>query len=366
MPKVLVVDGSPMMHRIMELTFAPEGMQVITESDGDQAIALLPIVRPDIVIADHALSGKSGYEVAAFVQSHPDLNGVPVLLLASPFEPLDRTRAEACGVAGEISKPFEPAQLVARVRELLQRAANERATGEPVSDEPEDVPTAGETRASGLKLVETAAPRGALDDYFDRLDAALGRLDDQMSEQAEPLTRATSESHSTGENDAGLPTVDKLLANDRTSGPSDLRPLGPSAARGAVLIDHPLRGAYGGLDVAASGDPSSGASTPDPATDRGTDLSALVDALESLRRKNPGVDTPITPVPVAATARPNAIPSLSEADLEEITRRVIERLTPGAVNAVAIEVITKVAERLLREEIQRLSGPGTTPRTTMS
>src|SRR5262245_60356028 len=116
MPKLLVVDASPMMHRIMELTFAPEGIQVITESDGDQAIALLPIVRPDIVIADHALAGTSGYEVAAFVRSDPELAGVPVLLLASPFEPLDRARAEASGVAGEISKPFEPVQLVARVR----------------------------------------------------------------------------------------------------------------------------------------------------------------------------------------------------------------------------------------------------------
>src|SRR5678816_979016 len=126
MPTLLIVDGSPMMHRIMELTFAPEGVQVIAESDGDQAIALLPIVRPDLVIADHALSGKNGYDIAAFVRTDRSLAGVPVLLLAGPFEPLDQARAEACGVAGEISKPFEPMQLVARVRELLARSAEER------------------------------------------------------------------------------------------------------------------------------------------------------------------------------------------------------------------------------------------------
>src|SRR5690242_18037634 len=121
MPKLLVVDASPMMHRIMELTFAPEGIQVITASDGDQAIALLPLARPDVVIADHAVSGTSGYDVAAFLKNHDQLARVPVLLLASPFEPIDRARAEASGVAAEISKPFEPAQLVARVRELLDR-----------------------------------------------------------------------------------------------------------------------------------------------------------------------------------------------------------------------------------------------------
>jgi CheY-like chemotaxis protein len=158
MATLLIVDGSPMMHRIMELTFAPEGIQVIAETDGDQAIALLPVVRPDIVIADHALASRSGYDVAAFVSGHPDLGHIPVLLMASPFEPLDRARAETCGVAGEISKPFEPAQLVARVRALLAARPREQPAAAPP-----------EARTPALKLVEPVAPsRGALDDYFDR------------------------------------------------------------------------------------------------------------------------------------------------------------------------------------------------------
>jgi len=341
MPTLLIVDGSPMMHRIMELTFAPEGIQVIAETDGDQAIALLPVVRPDIVIADHALSSRSGYDIAAFVSGHPELGHIPVLLMASPFEPLDRARAETCGVAGEISKPFEPVQLVARVRALL--AAKSR-------EQPAAVAVPPEARTPALKLVEPLAPaRGALDDYFDRLDAALERLDEQISAREEPEGASRSGEPRLRDEELGLPTVDKLLGDDR------------SAARGAVLIDHPLRGAYAANDE-SDAPSSSGAADVTPMPERGTDLSALVDALEALRRKAPVVDPPPVaaaeaPATEAAAARVPIAQSafeLTEATIDEITRRVLERLAPGAVSPVVNDVMTKVAERLLREEIARL------------
>lgn len=351
MPKLLVVDGSPMMHRIMELTFAPEGIQVVTASDGDQAIALLPIARPDIVIADHAVSGRSGYDVSAFVKAHPDLGDVPVLLLASPFEPLDRARADACGVAGEIAKPFEPAHLVARVRELLA----------PKPPAPEAEPPATvDGRAPALKLVEPPAPsaRGALDDYFDRLDAALERLDDQIA-------RADG---TAGEDDPGIPTLDRILEEER------------SAARGAVLIDHPLRGdrrpgppgpgAAASIEVgrdetpesapqetpqSAADEPSLAPAGPEHAAPPGRDLSALVEALEALRRRGPA-ESPSSPVPsrepLDGASQPAMV--LSDAMIDDIARRVVARLAPGVIDRIVTDVVTDVAEKLLREEIARL------------
>jgi CheY-like chemotaxis protein len=336
MPKLLVVDASPMMHRIMELTFAPEGIQVVTVSDGDQAIALLPIARPDLVIADHAVPGRNGYEVAAFVRTHHELAGTPVLLLASPFEPLDRGRADACGVAGEIAKPFEPAQLVARVRDLLSRAPLRQA--DEASSAPERLPA--------LKLVEpvVAPARGALDDYFDRLDAALGRLDEQMA-VSEGSDRLPSVPDGLPEEDRGVPTVDRLLGDQR------------STPRGAVLIEHPLRGAYADVDGSGVGT-ASGAEATAPSSSPGRDLGALVDALEALRRGSPEAATTMPPAPAEQLPSGNEpATALSEATLDEITKRVVERLAPGAVNDVVVEVVTKVAERLLREEIARLSKP---------
>jgi CheY-like chemotaxis protein len=363
MPKLLVVDGSPMMHRIMELTFAPEGIQVLTASDGNHAIALLPVARPDVVSADHAAAGRNGYELSAFIKGHPDLGHVPVLLLASPFEPLDRARAEACGVAGEIAKPYEPAQLVARVRELL--------TPPPAVSQPE-LPVAGteaEARPPALKLVEPQAPpaRGALDDYFDRLDAALERLDEQIARAEGPG----------GGEPLALPTLDRLLSDERP------------APRGAVLIDHPLRGAYGSpqggspdasrtggaaeaepdvrqesgpAEAGSLGDQESGA----PAESHGrresgaagADLGSLVEALEALRRRAPASEgLPVHAAPDASGApsdNPQGEARFSDATIDEITRRVLQRLAPGAIDRLLADVVRQVAEKVLREEIARL------------
>jgi CheY-like chemotaxis protein len=302
MPKLLIADGSPMMHRIMELTFAQEGMQVVSVTDGEQAIALLPIAQPDVVIADHALSGRSGYEIAAFIQERPELSHIPVLLLASPFEPLDQTRAAAAGVAGEISKPFDPGQLVSRVRGLLSRASAAPRSGSS--------PREGGS-ASPLKLVETAASaaapaaRGALDDYFDRLDAALERLDEQFT------VRGAEGARSTDHDD--LPTLERLLASE-------------PAPRGGVLIDHPLR--------AALSDEQSEPPLPEP--------------------ERPVTEPPVTGPPVTEPRPEEGAAVVSDAMVDEVTRRVLERLAPGAVDDVVADVVTRVAERLLREEIAKL------------
>ena len=371
MPKLLIADSSPMMHRIMELTFAPEGLQVVTASDGEQAISLLPIARPDVVIADHALARRSGYEVAAFIREHSELGRIPVLLLASPFEPLDRERAEAAGVAGEVSKPFDPVQLVARVRDLLARRDEV-----PVEVAPVDAAAAPDREAApGLKLVTSAAPpaRGALDDYFDRLDAALAKLDDQLIERTGSSVRGEASGVEGVVEGIKVPTLDELLGTAASSREDTASRTTAAAGGGGTLIPHPLGGAY------ADGD-----AEPEPA-DAGDDLGSLVDALEALRNRNANptpaaavVETPQSPEPVTVPdpdpyPDPDRVPpqapvdtpseparaeviehTVTEAMVDEVTRRVMERLAPGAVNEVVEDIVTRVAERLLREEIARL------------
>lgn len=351
MPKLLIADSSPMMHRIMELTFAPEGLQVLTALDGEQAISLLPIARPDVVIADHALARRSGYEVAQFIREHSELGPIPILLLASPFEPLDRERAEAVGVAGEVSKPFDPVQLVARVRDLLAR--KDVAPAEPA-------PAPERDAAPGLKLVTSSAPpaRGALDDYFDRLDAALAKLDDQLIERTDAAGLRVDPSSVDG---VKVPTLDELLGTSAPSAEdSGSRNTGADGG-GGTLIAHPLGGAYADAEATVDAAPEPG--------DAGDDLGSLVDALEALRSRNanptPAAAVVETPEPLEAVPVPVDTPSepatgqvientVTDAMVDEVTRRVMERLAPGAVNEVVHDIVTRVAERLLREEIARL------------
>src|SRR5688572_4572193 len=106
MPTLLLADASPMMHRIVELTFAHEDIRVVGVRDGEQAMALIAEDRPDIVLADHAVPKRTGYEVAAFVKRRPDLAHIPVVLLSGAFEPIDKVRAAQVGCDGVLVKPF--------------------------------------------------------------------------------------------------------------------------------------------------------------------------------------------------------------------------------------------------------------------
>ena len=328
MPKLLIADGSPMMHRIMELTFAPEGLQVLTATDGEQAIALLPIARPDVVIADHALARRSGYEVAAFIRDHGELGSIPILLLASPFEPLDRDRAEAVGVAGEISKPFDPGQLVMRVRELLTR--------KPPAPVLQVVPSEREP-APALKLVTPVAPpsappaRGALDDYFDRLDAALAKLDDQLTDRMETAPRVDDAPH--------VPTLDSVL------GVASAPVVAPASHDFSVesVADSTNEHHWGApaVDLEPPGAEDGGQDQFVETTN--TELAPPLRSVEALVDVSSEIQQP----EVTASA-------IDEALVDEVTRRVLERLAPGAVSDVVNDVVTRVAERLLREEIARL------------
>ncbi len=124
MPQTLLLaDDSVTIQRVIELTFADEDIDVVAVSDGDQAIARLDSMPPDIVLVDVGMPGKSGYDVAGHVKHTPHLSHIPVVLLTGAFEPVDEARANALGCDGVLAKPFEPQMVISRVKELLARPA---------------------------------------------------------------------------------------------------------------------------------------------------------------------------------------------------------------------------------------------------
>ena len=122
-PTLLVADHNVTTQRVVELTFSPHGFNVVSVANGQHAIERLAGLRPDVALVDLHLHILNGYEVAGFARRHPELRNIPVLLLAGAFDNLDEGRVRESGAAGVIFKPFEPANIVARVKELLERGA---------------------------------------------------------------------------------------------------------------------------------------------------------------------------------------------------------------------------------------------------
>jgi DNA-binding response OmpR family regulator len=196
--KLLIADDSVTIQRVVELTFAGHDIQVVPVGDGGQAIARIPVERPDIVLADIGMPTPNGYEVSAFVKSRRELAHVPVLLLAGAFEPVDDTRAREVRSDGVIVKPFDPRQMVTRVRELLS------APPPPMLE-------------IGVQPEPAVQEEKSLDEYFDRLDHALhARAPAKPDVIAEPAVTHVEESAGV----ADVPTLESVLDTAPTGIPS--------------------------------------------------------------------------------------------------------------------------------------------------
>jgi CheY-like chemotaxis protein len=105
---LLLADDSVTIQRVIELTFTHEDIRVVSVGDGQRAVQWMESESPDIVLADVDVPEIDGYALAAHMKKSPRLKGVPVLLLAGAFEPVDQRRADQIGCDGVLIKPFEP------------------------------------------------------------------------------------------------------------------------------------------------------------------------------------------------------------------------------------------------------------------
>lgn len=140
--KLLVADASVAIRKIVALTFADEGVKVMTASDGEQAIETLRWEAPDLVLTDVNLPRRDGYEVCAYVKSRESLRHVPVLLLVSVFEPFDEAEARKVGADGILTKPFQSIRdLVSKVGNLLGGKPAEESSEERAKDVTDKMPS---------------------------------------------------------------------------------------------------------------------------------------------------------------------------------------------------------------------------------
>lgn len=118
MSKVLVVDDDPHIRELVRVFLEREGLDVYEAADGVQALAQLESVRADLVILDIMMPNMDGWELCRRLRSAGD---VPVLMLTAKGETSQKVKGFELGTDDYVVKPFEPAELVARVKALLNR-----------------------------------------------------------------------------------------------------------------------------------------------------------------------------------------------------------------------------------------------------
>ena len=301
--KLLLADDSVTIQRVIELTFADEDVKVAVVGDGKQAIERIVGDRPDIVLADIGMPERDGYEVAAFVKNDPRFASIPVILLTGAFEPLDEDRARKVGCDGVLVKPFEPQVVINRVKELLagRRPVPPAAIGTAAAEARDRVIDRLDASLAPPPAPAEAPKSGdALEDYFDRLDAAFANMG------APPGASRVEERH-----------------EDLSAGIAELQQPPPQATPP-------------GQDPMATWDPDL------PADEGAARQPHLANAFAALLAAEEG-DT-------SAAFPAFGVPVVSEAMIEDIVGRVIARLGDSVVR----QTVTEVAERLVRQEIERI------------
>jgi CheY-like chemotaxis protein len=118
-PTVYFIDDSATMREVIKIAFRRESINVITCHDAASAMEQFSEKSPDAVITDVIMPGKDGYEVCEFIKKDTNLANTPVILMSGV---VDRTVAEKAIAAKAdelIRKPFQPQELIARVKNLL-------------------------------------------------------------------------------------------------------------------------------------------------------------------------------------------------------------------------------------------------------
>jgi CheY-like chemotaxis protein len=377
--RILLADDSVTIQKVIELTFMDEDFEVRAVSNGDEALALLPEVKPDFVIADVHMPGANGYEVCR--RSKQLRISVPVLLLVGTFEPFDENEARAAGADSFLKKPFDSQELLQRVQELLAPiAAQAPAAAAPLPPLPSmsSLPSMTTERSSLPTLdfpaqAQTAAPVFTPDPAWGSFDlespaapppaaapaapapAASEPYDHEPSFALEPDPTYHVEEEPVFELEEG-PAVPFAVPGDPFGAPTELsleEPRDPYLPAEPLTTAPPAPAApaahSAGFDWAAA--PEELPQAPQAAQD-----------WTAAPEPEPQAWSAPAPAPMAAPPAPAAsAPAaagngqhLSDGDVDRIARRLVELLGDRTVRDIAWEVIPDMAEVIIRDRLREL------------
>ncbi len=117
--KILICEDNPLAMRTLSVVLEREGFQTDTACDGNEAIEYLQKSDYDLLVVDIHLPYRSGLELVKFVRSEQEKD-TPALILTAFSDPQMQRQAKELGIQGYMVKPFDPADLIARIRSILK------------------------------------------------------------------------------------------------------------------------------------------------------------------------------------------------------------------------------------------------------
>ena len=130
--RILVVDDDHDIVRLLRGYLEKTGFEVLVAYDGEGALHTLRRERPDLLVLDLMLPDRDGWDVTRLIRSDATLAGTPIIMLTARVEDTDKILGLELGADDYVTKPFNPREVVARVRALLRRTQRDASLAQQV------------------------------------------------------------------------------------------------------------------------------------------------------------------------------------------------------------------------------------------
>ena len=375
--KLLLADDSATIQKVIDLTFADEGVQVVSVGSGQDAIDRLLEVKPDVVLADVFMPSPNGYEVCEYVKTHEQLKHIPVMLLVGSFEPFDEAEARRVGADDILTKPFQSIRrLIDRVGALVSGqppAEKERPTLElPHVDMP-----AEEERLGTHELEVTTADTQRLDE--EQLPKLQGKVQQPVSameslpreENMERRATDVRQDSQADQSDVLLDLGDIETVNEADDDfvlelDDDLSDAGaPAYAASAVSEPKSSYESAAAYEATPAYEPAASyESTPArpfvepqvteaPSTYQSEIHDSFADTQDvSYAVMEPEPEAESVSSAVKSASSSIAVGELSPAMIDAIARRAVELMSDKVIREIAWEVVPDLAELLIKKQLE--------------
>lgn len=130
---LLLVDDDPDILTLLQAKLKKEPYDIFTASEGEAALNMVRTQKPDLVVLDVNLPGLSGLEICRFLRADKETRDIPIIMLSSRGEEIDRVLGLEFGADDYVTKPFNTQELILRINNVLRRVYKEDANDESFS-----------------------------------------------------------------------------------------------------------------------------------------------------------------------------------------------------------------------------------------